>query len=150
LHLDFDPQNKTGTLDFAADIVNLDAQPKSCALRLSILDGDRLIHRTTLEGNIAADGSVRRAAKLIVPDVEPWSAEMPRRYDLDIELRATDGAVVTYRRRIGFRRVEVRGRQLLVNGAPIRLLGINRHDARLRTGRSMRYDDLRHDVLALR
>lgn len=62
-------------------------------------------------------------ADMRIPDVEPWSAESPRLYEL---LIATDEEVVTLR--VGFRRVEVRDATLLVNGAPIMLRGVNRHE----------------------
>ncbi len=53
-------------------------------------------------------GRVRLAAR--IPRVTPWSAEMPALRTLGVELRAPDGAVVErVERRIGFRRVEVRG-----------------------------------------
>ncbi len=150
LRVDYDAATGIGTLDFTTEIVNLAGEAAAYTLELSISDGGHLVHMTTLSGNVAGAGSARREASLVVPDAEPWSAEIPRRYDLDMVLQVAGGGGTFYRRKIGFRRVEVRGRQLLVNGAPIRLTGINRHDARLRTGRSMRYEDLRHDVLALR
>src|SRR6056297_270695 len=52
------------------------------------------------------------------PGIEPWSAESPTRYRATAELLDPDGAVVeAHTQLIGFRHVEVRDRQLLVNGA---------------------------------
>ena len=150
LRADWNPEQPGGTLDLQTAIINLGPAGQSYWLEVSISDAGRLLHRTALTGTVEGAGSIERGATLVVPDIEPWSAEMPRRYDLDIVLKAAGGQVATYRRRIGFRRVEVVGNQLLVNGAPLRLLGVNRHDARMRSGRSMRDEDLRHDVLALR
>lgn len=150
LGADWDLSRRTGMIDIATDVINLTTEPRSYTLELSVSDAGRLLHRTTLSGQVDGSGSARRQVVLNVPDVEPWSAEIPRLYDLEIALRSLDRRVASYRRRIGFRHVEVDGNQLLVNGAPIRLIGVNRHDARMRTGRSMRYEDLRHDVLALR
>lgn len=56
-------------------------------------------------------------------DVDPWTAETPRLYEL---LVTTPGEQV--RLRIGFRRVEVVDAQVLVNGRPILLRGMNRHE----------------------
>ena len=73
--------------------------------------------------------------------VQPWSAEEPRLYELEVVVGTeggTDGGTAqSYRRRIGFRRVETRGNQLLVNGAPIRIRGVNRHDSRILKGRAL-------------
>jgi beta-galactosidase len=147
---DWDVVDGSGSIAFATDIVNLGSASQSYSMEISVSDEGQLLHRTTLAGEVGATASVRRNAAIKVADVGPWSAEVPRRYDLEIALKSADGRVASYRRRVGFRRVKVSGNQLLVNGAPIRLIGVNRHDARMRTGRSMRYEDLRHDVLALR
>ncbi|HEX4297054.1 MAG TPA: glycoside hydrolase family 2 TIM barrel-domain containing protein, partial [Devosia sp.] len=143
VRLDWDEPGRIGAAGLTTDIVNLGTEAQGYRLELSLFDGDRLVHRTSLAGDVPANGSARRQVTLQVPDVEPWSAEIPRLYDLRLSLRTDDGREASYLRRIGFRRVEVRGNQLLVNGAPIRLLGVNRHDARMRTGRSMRDEDLR-------
>ena len=64
--------------------------------------------------------------------------------------RGRRGEPQAYRRRIGFRRVEARGNQLLVNGAPIRVRGVNRHDSRILKGRALSADDMREDIVNLR
>ncbi|MBI5161116.1 MAG: DUF4981 domain-containing protein [Micrococcales bacterium] len=58
-----------------------------------------------------------------VPGAAPWSAEVPRLYDLEVI-----SAVETARLRIGFRTVDTEGGVLRVNGAPILLRGVNRHE----------------------
>ncbi|MWV51566.1 glycoside hydrolase family 2 (plasmid) [Rathayibacter sp. VKM Ac-2803] len=71
-------------------------------------------------------------------DVPPWSAESPHLEDLLVELLDPDGRVVDAARwRIGFRRVRIAGRDLLVNGARILVQGVNRHDIDPTTGRIM-------------
>src|SRR5204862_7457125 len=83
-----------------------------------------------------------------------WAAEEPGLYELEVVVGAeggTDGGTAqSDRRRIGFRRVEPRGNQLLVNGAPIRIRGVNRHDSRLLKGRALSAEDMRADVVNLR
>ncbi|GGK59690.1 glycoside hydrolase family 2 TIM barrel-domain containing protein [Streptomyces flaveus] len=68
--------------------------------------------------------------------VRPWSAEIPRLEGLDVELVAPDGTVVDRTSmEIGFRRVRIEGRDLLVNGERVLIQGVNRHDVDARTGR---------------
>jgi beta-galactosidase len=150
LAADWDPDRRLGALALGAEVVNVGAADNTYELEVSVLDGDRLVHRSTVAGFVPAGGGERREVAVDVDGVDPWSAEVPRLYDLDLVLRTGDGGSQVYRRRIGFRRVRVDGNRLLVNGSPIRLVGVNRHDARMRTGRAMSTDDLRHDVLALR
>ncbi len=88
---------------------------------------------------------------LEVPGVEPWSAERPRLYSLRIVLGAPGGQVVdeaTFR--IGFRRVEIRGLDLLVNGRRIYIRGVNRHDFDQHTGRVVSVESMRADLVQMK
>ena len=63
---------------------------------------------------------------------ELWSPEAPRLYD--VEIRAETDALLE---RVGFRTIEVRGQDVLLNGAPVFLCGISMHEESiLRTGRA--------------
>ena len=58
-----------------------------------------------------------------------WTAETPYLYTLVLILKNDQGQVLQARsHRIGFRKVEIRGGQLLVNGQAIYLKGVNRHE----------------------
>ncbi|HEX6786634.1 MAG TPA: glycoside hydrolase family 2 TIM barrel-domain containing protein, partial [Acidimicrobiales bacterium] len=86
-----------------------------------------------------------------VPRVRPWSAEQPDRYAVLVTLRNPAGEVVeVVRQVIGFRRVEVRDRQLLVNGRAVTIQGVNRHDHHPDRGSAVTADDLRADVVAMK
>lgn len=83
--------------------------------------------------------------------VQPWSAESPQRYRVRVELLAADGAVVDATSQlVGFRRVEVRDRQLLVNGQPVWIFGVNRHDHHPDRGKAVTRDDMRADLELMR
>ncbi|WP_067819797.1 glycoside hydrolase family 2 TIM barrel-domain containing protein [Actinomadura kijaniata] len=69
-------------------------------------------------------------------DVDPWTAETPHLEDLRVRLLSPEGeAVDETRLRVGFRRVRIEGRDLLVNGRRVLIQGVNRHDVDPRTGR---------------
>ncbi len=58
-----------------------------------------------------------------------WTAETPNLYQLVVSLKNPSGTVVEMMHTcVGFRSVETRGGQVLVNGQPIRLRGVNRHE----------------------
>ena len=83
--------------------------------------------------------------------VAPWSAESPNLYEVEYALMDPNGKVVqTATQRVGFRRVEIKGKELLFNGQPIIFYGINRHDFNKRTGRVISKEDYRADLLALK
>ncbi|MFJ8539419.1 glycoside hydrolase family 2 TIM barrel-domain containing protein [Streptomyces sp. NPDC093591] len=86
-----------------------------------------------------------------VPEVRAWNAETPELYDLTVRLHRADGTVAdTSRHRIGFRDVEIVGRDLLVNGERVFIRGVNRHDFHPLTGRTVSYDDMRADLVLLK
>ncbi len=102
--------------------------------------------RRVWRGNIAPErpgtGDPARCPAVVsrvrIPQVAAWSAETPTLYKLVCELvtgagRVCDAVAV----RVGFRTVAVAGRQLLVNGRPVRICGVNRHEHDMRNGRSV-------------
>lgn len=115
-----------------------------------------------IEGWIQLDGkTARQTVKIQIPEIsstqtvqtdengyakfsfpvnlEPWSPENPRRYDVVIQAE-TD----TVRDSIGFRSIEARGSEILLNGNPVFLRGISIHEeAPLRSGRAFSQEDAR-------
>jgi len=74
-----------------------------------------------------------------------WDAEHPNLYVLTCELKA-GGRTYTTQRRFGFRQVEVKGNQVLLNGQPIRLRGISRQDTDPLTGRTVSLETHKQDI----
>jgi beta-galactosidase len=73
--------------------------------------------------------------------VEPWTAETPRLYDVVV---STDTERVSLR--VGFRTVAVEAGVLKVNGRPILLRGVNRHEWDPDTGRTLTIETMRRDI----
>ena len=86
-----------------------------------------------------------------IPGVSPWSAESPTLYDVEYELIDPSGQVIEVTsQKVGFRSVEIDGNELLVNGQPVIIYGINRHDFNRQTGRVLSRDLMRQDLLELK
>ncbi|MGV2805379.1 beta-galactosidase subunit alpha, partial [Clostridium perfringens] len=76
-----------------------------------------------------------------------WSAESPALYHLVIILQdAQGGTLETVAQRVGFRSIEVKDGQLLVNGKTILLKGVNRHDHHPDTGRTVTLSTMLEDI----
>ncbi len=58
----------------------------------------------------------------------PWTAETPNLYTLFIIASKGDEVLEVVRQRVGFRHIEIKGGQLLVNGQPILIKGVDRHE----------------------
>ncbi|MEY4176355.1 MAG: hypothetical protein RI900_3520, partial [Actinomycetota bacterium] len=101
-------------------------------------------HAYVFEGHVAR-------CEFTVPAVRPWSAESPTRYRVEVELLDPDGDVLERTQQwVGFRHVEVRDRQLLVNGQPIWVFGVNRHDHHPMRGKAVTVDDMRADIITMK
>lgn len=76
-----------------------------------------------------------------------WSAEVPNLYELELVMDDGAGTVLdAVASRIGFRTVEINGGQLRVNGQPVLIKGVNRHEHHLETGHVISRDAMREDV----
>ncbi|MFJ5843878.1 glycoside hydrolase family 2 TIM barrel-domain containing protein [Streptomyces sp. NPDC092903] len=76
-------------------------------------------------------------SQAVIPVRAPlkWDAEHPHLYTLSAEFTA-GGVTQTLTRKIGFRQVEAKGNQLVVNGKPVHLLGVCHHSITEKQGRS--------------
>ncbi|HEY7968409.1 MAG TPA: glycoside hydrolase family 2 TIM barrel-domain containing protein [Candidatus Limnocylindrales bacterium] len=147
---DWDPSLASGSLNLAVDVINLDPDAQTFDLEVTVRgDADEVLHQSSRRGSIEGAGSARETFASGPLAVRPWTAEEPYLYDLEV-VAAAGGAAQAYHRRIGFRRVETRDNQMLVNGAPIRIRGVNRHDSRILKGRALSAEDMRADVVNLR
>lgn len=82
--------------------------------------------------------------------IKPWTAETPNLYSVVLTLRKHGEVIETLCQRIGFRHVEIRGNQLLVNGQPILIKGINRHEMDMHTGYVMTRAQMEKDIAILK
>jgi beta-galactosidase len=126
------------------------------AVALETLDGKPLL-RAPLTGEVPSDRrpylfaghNVRVRAD--VPRAKPWSAEAPQLYRAVISLLGPDGEVrEVVAQRVGFRTVEVGQRQLRINGQPVLIHGVNRHDHHPDTGKTVTVDDMRADLCSMK
>jgi beta-galactosidase len=86
-----------------------------------------------------------------IPNPHKWSAEQPNLYTVVLTLKNSRGEVVEAESaRFGFRKVEIRGGQLLVNGQPILVKGVNRHEHDPSTGQYVSRESMLQDVLLMK
>ncbi|MEO1660206.1 MAG: glycoside hydrolase family 2 TIM barrel-domain containing protein [Pseudomonadota bacterium] len=84
-------------------------------------------------------------------NARPWSAERPTRYRLTTRLLDPSGAAIEeHETWIGFTRVEVSDRRLKVNGRPIVIIGVNRHDHHPENGKTCSAEDIRAEMLTMK
>ncbi len=84
-------------------------------------------------------------APVTITGVEPWSAEVPRLYNATVQ-----SAGETISLRLGFRTVQIKGDQFLVNGKRVVFHGVNRHETHPDRGRVFDEDFARADLALMK
>lgn len=103
--------------------------------------------KSVLSGEANADGAKTVSLKGVVEAPRLWSAETPNLYTLLVTLRDARGQTLeVVRDDIGFRRVEIRGGQLLVNGKAITIRGVDRHETSPQTGHVVSRASMEQDI----
>jgi len=125
IHAGLDAAYRDGTLAIEAEATGPAAGAAS--LTVTVRDGDKTLLVLPLAA--APGGGGKFSGQATLAGIEPWSAETPRLYDALFELRDKNGVLLeATANKIGFRMVELRGGQLLVNGRPIFIKGVNRQE----------------------
>ena len=96
--------------------------------RYVLIDGDRIVSqgRTAIA---ATPGERTATLAATLPNVRTWTAETPNLYTLLVELYdAKGGLIQSTPQKIGFRTVEMKNGLVSVNGKPITVRGVNRHE----------------------
>ncbi len=88
---------------------------------------------------------------LEITEAKAWSAENTYLYQLEIKLlNSKDEIIQTIRQKTAFRTVEIKKAQLLVNGKPVMIRGVNRHDFDPELGRAVTKEQMEEDVLLMK
>ena len=117
-----------------------------------------------LAGKLNAKGEISLEATLDAANkVSLWSAEAPHRYTLVGELKDAKGRTVqTFSTFVGFRKVEIKetpaekdefglaGRYYYLNGQPIKLKGVNRHENNVKAGHTVSREQMEHEVFLMK
>lgn len=152
IHATLEDDYRTGKLSVTAWTKNASANPQDYTIDATLLDsaGQTIAQRQT-EGRAAA--RAEHISTLEAPGlrVDAWSAEIPTLYSLLLTLRDGEGREVAhYASKIGFRRSEIKRGNLLVNGQPVLIKGVNRHDFNHLTGQYVTEESMRADLEAMK
>lgn len=100
---------------------------------------------------LAEDGEVCLDLAAMIDRPAKWSAECPYLYTLVLALADHEGHVLEYESaRVGFRQVEIKAGGLLINGVPVKLKGVNRHEFHPATGRAITEESMISDIVQMK
>jgi beta-galactosidase len=136
-----------------ADVIlqsHLDEPVGPLTLRMDLLDANQqsLFREPIVKrAGVVRAGDTDLSFDVAVENPLKWSAETPHLYTLLLSLVGESGEVLqVLTSRVGFRTVEIRDGQLLVNGQPILIKGVNRHEHDPDTGRVVSEELMLKDI----
>ena len=118
---DLDKSYKNATLNIAATADNAAGK----TLRYTLKDANGKVVKTA---TIAVNEEGKAETNMAITNPLKWTAETPNLSDLFIELVDGDVVLEAICQKVGFRKVEIKNYQVLVNGKPVLFKGANRHE----------------------
>lgn len=115
-------------------------------------DGNRVCDVIeSVKTDVAAGKCVKIGIRKRIAGPVKWTAETPYLHTLTLTVVDGDGnPLEAVASKVGFRTVELRGGHVLVNGVPIIMKGVNRHDHHPDLGKAVSYDSMVEDVLLMK
>lgn len=151
---DLDEAYRDARLLLDVEVVNeADAASGSLTLRSRLFDpeGAAVLTETRAVDPPGPDEATGVAVQASVPSPLKWTAETPHLYTLTVTLADGTGEdLEAVSVRVGFREVEIRNGQVLLNGAPVYFKGVNRHDFDPQRGRAVDEASMLRDVVLMK
>ena len=138
-------------LSVAAPVTQLE----ELTVKVELWDEDRLVasHRQSPGSPIIDErGNYAERAAIRLPVEKPalWSAETPNCYRAVVSLCRGDETIEAEAWDIGYRRVEIKNGLLLLNGKPLLIRGVNRHEHHHLRGQVVTEEDMVQDILLMK
>lgn len=125
---------KDGEFKLSVEVVNSAQNNPNLKLEAVLLDGETKVAEMN-QSVQAAPQPVTVNLSANIPSAKPWSSEYPSLYQLLITLKDESGKTIeVLHQEVGFRTVEIKNAQLMVNGVPIYVKGTNIHEHNQITG----------------
>ena len=171
---DYDDTYTQAKLNLTATLRNLDKKKvKDYTLNFSLYEFGLYSDENTLVKNVAVSvpvtqllpGDIQQVSAVLDAGtaVKPWNAEKPYRYALVGELKDKKGRIVeTFSTTVGFREIEIKdtpadkeefglaGRYYYLNGKPIKMKGVNRHETDPQLGHYITRERMAEEVMMMK
>jgi beta-galactosidase len=151
LTTDLDAEYRDATLDATVTVANKGGQAGAYTVNATLIDQrGRPVQRFAAPVQVGADTATARLTTT-VRDPAKWTDETPNLYTLVLALADPAGRTThVTSETLGFREIEIKDRQLLVNGRRILIKGVNRPETDPDTGRAQTKQRMEQDVQLLK
>jgi beta-galactosidase len=149
-----DKQFRNAELLVSTKIKNYgNTETKARELQVSLYNGTTLVTGITGKKSVPAlkpGEETTIEVSINVNNPEKWTAETPKLYTTVITLNEGSRIVETLSSRTGFRQIEIKDRLFLVNGVPIKLKGVNRHENWPNDGHAVTEEQMIRDIVLIK
>ncbi|MBI9044311.1 MAG: DUF4981 domain-containing protein [Anaerolineaceae bacterium] len=149
---DLDDDYQHAELQIQSFLSNLTFSTQSGTLEVKLLNQEQeTIAAASIGFEVQAGQEEIVKINLPVHEPEKWTAETPNLYDVLLTLKNNEDQFLDIRNcRHGFRKIEIKEKQLLINGKQLLFLGVNRHDLDPIKGHTMTYERMLEDILIMK
>ena len=149
---DLDASYKNGLLSIDVTLRNYNKADNHAQVKASLLDATgKEVFAQTQKASTPADAKKDIAFSKNLSSVKLWSNETPYLYSLVLTLYDENGKFVeTVSSKVGFRKVELKNGQLLVNGKRIYVHGVNIHEHNPVTGHYQDRETMLKDIRTMK
>lgn len=147
-----DDNYKDGVFDISGEIIPYKNSAKNYTLEIQLFDASgKLINSQNLPLTLNKKNNSFSFPVQVIKDVYQWSAEKPYLYDLFIILKdKNDEIAELIPQKVGFRRVELKGGRILVNGRPVIFKGVNRHEHSYINAHYVTREEMMQDIILMK
>lgn len=146
---DLDKDYKDASVDVVAKIKNYGEKAgKSQTFTATLYDkaGKEIAKSNVVGKELNTKQEEVLSVKFQVKNPEKWTAETPNLYT--VVLTGSEGEILSSK--IGFRKIEIKGRVFMVNGVPIKLKGVNRHEHSSDVGHAITEEQMIRDLQVIK
>lgn len=144
-------QYKEAEFNLKINMQNDSSRRKRVRVEAQLMDKDKVIAQFSEIIRLQAHDNTHINFSGHLEEVRLWSAEEPNLYTLTIAVKDNRGNnLQATARKVGFRKVEIHAGQLLVNGKPILIKGVNRHDHDPYTGHVISEESMIQDIMLMK
>lgn len=118
---------KDGILNLEVTLENTGTNESDCTVDVSVSDNGKL-KKIVSDATVAKLGKTTLKYSYTEKNARIWSAESPELYQLVITLKKGKTILSSKSVNIGFRKTEIKGNVLYINGKKVIIKGVNRHD----------------------
>jgi beta-galactosidase len=149
---DLDAQYRDAEVKGRLQLINYGKDAANVTVEVDLLSpAGESVYSRSLERPLAAGEEFALDGVTTIPNPLKWSAETPNLYKLLVTLKDPSGKVLeVLPLNIGFREVEIRDGNLLVNGKRILIKGVNRHEIDPDRGQAITVEGMMKDILVMK